>query len=130
MAEVHYFDSSALVKLVIREPESAALRAFLRTTVSRATSGLARVEVVRAVRRHDPNEVRRAVRLFDGLLVVSVDDSLRAAGLVEPPGLRTLDAIHLAAAQTFGDQLAALVTYDDRMAEAAVAAGIGYVTPR
>lgn len=130
MATIHYFDSSALVKLVIQEAESNALRRFLRATSSRATSGLAQVEVVRAVRRYDPTEVPRAARLFRDMFVLSVDDNLRPAGALDPIELRTLDAVHLATARTFGEELAGIVTYDDRMARAAAATGITVFAPR
>jgi predicted nucleic acid-binding protein len=52
------------------------------------------------------------------------------AGRLEPSGLRSLDAIHLAAALDLGDDLEGLVTYDDRLAEAAVSNGVAVVAPR
>lgn len=52
------------------------------------------------------------------------------AGRLDPPGLRSLDAIHLAAALDLGDDLEGLVTYDDRLAEAAVSNGVAAVAPR
>jgi predicted nucleic acid-binding protein len=64
------------------------------------------------------------------MYVLSVDDNVWAAGMLDPPGLRTLDALHLASAASLGPELAGLVTYDERMAEAAATAGISVISPR
>jgi predicted nucleic acid-binding protein len=126
-----YLDSSALVKLIVSEPESGALRRYLRPRPARATCALSRVEVVRAVRHHGVHAVTRARLLLQRLDVVRLDDELleRAAAL-EPPTLRSLDAIHLAAAQTLGDELAEIVTYDERMTNAAEQLGLIVAAPR
>jgi predicted nucleic acid-binding protein len=126
-----YFDSSALVKLVVQEPESAALRAFIRRRTARASCGLARVEVLRAVRHHGAAAAARAHEVIDGVELVRLDDVLldAAASLpVEP--LRSLDAIHLAAAQRLGSDLSVLVSYDERMLAAARTLRIPIVSPR
>ena len=57
------------------------------------------------------------------------DDLLDAAAEIGPIGLRSVDAIHLAAAQTLGGTLAELVTYDERMARAAAALGLTVAAP-
>ena len=115
-----YLDSSALVKLVVHEPESAALVASLRRRAERVSCALARVEVVRAVRAHGPSAVARARRLLDWISLIHLDDALiDAAAELQGDALRTLDAIHLAAAQALGDGLTELITYDRRMAAAA-----------
>jgi predicted nucleic acid-binding protein len=128
---VVYLDSSALVKLVITEPESAALRRYLRDEPRRASCALARVEVIRAVRAHGAAATTRARRLLRRLDLVQIDDELldAAAGL-DAGILRSLDAIHLAAARILGDELTAVVTYDQRMAAAATTAGIPVDSPR
>ena len=126
---VVYLDSSALVKLVVREPESAALRSYLRSTASRVSSALARVEVVRAVVPHGPDATARARQVLQGTSLLALDDALLdAAGALEAPGLRSLDAIHLAAARAV-EPLRALVTYDRRLAEAAEALGLEAAAP-
>ena len=115
-----YLDSSALVKLVVVEPESSALRRYLADEPERASCALARVEVIRAVRGHGPSTVSRAQRLLQRLNLVEVDDELlEAAAALDPRILRSLDAIHVAAAQLLGEELTAVVTYDRGMAEAA-----------
>jgi predicted nucleic acid-binding protein len=117
---VVYLDSSALVKLVVAEDESAALRRYLRRHVERASCALARVEVLRAVRPHGTAALTRARRLLRRLDLVQLDDEiLDDAAALDAGILRSLDAVHLSAARLFGDDLAAVVTYDDRMAAAA-----------
>ena len=125
-----YLDSSALVKLVVTEGESAALRRYLRTERRRASCELARVEVIRAVRPHGQAATGRARRLLRRLDLVHMDEELLdAAALLDAGALRSLDAIHLAAARTLGDELTALVTYDDRMAAAAGRLGLTVRAP-
>ena len=117
-----YLDASALVKLIVTEPESSALLAFLRSRPDRLSSALSLTEVPRALRRaHFGGAVRRrAQRLLARLALVDVDRRiLSAAVALEPPALRTLDAIHLATALVVREDLAGLVTYDRRLAAAA-----------
>jgi hypothetical protein len=126
-----YLDSSALVKLVIAEPESPALRRYLRGERERASCALARVEVVRAVRAHGPVALTRARRLLQRISLVRIDDALLDAAATLDPGIvRSLDAIHLTAAQIFGDEMTALVTYDSRMATAATLLELQVAAPR
>ena len=126
-----YLDSSALVKLVVVEPESSALRRYLADEPERACCALARVEVIRAVRVHGPSTVSRARRLLQRLNLVEVDDELlEAAAALDPRILRSLDAIHVAAAQLLGEELTALVTYDRRMAAAAQLLDLTVAAPR
>jgi predicted nucleic acid-binding protein len=129
-AAVAYLDSSALVKTVVREPESTALRRFLRSVSIHASSALATTEVLRAVRRADAAVTPRAQSVLGRVVILELTtDVLLEAGLLDPPELRTLDAIHLATAKTLGDDLAAVVTYDERMAAAAVRLGLPVETP-
>ena len=117
-----YLDASALVKLVVVEPESGALFAFLGPRPERLSSALLLTEVPQALRRvHFAGAVRRrAQRLLARLALVDVDRRiLAAAAALEPAELRTLDAIHLATALAVREDLAGLVTYDRRLAAAA-----------
>jgi predicted nucleic acid-binding protein len=127
-----YLDSSAFVKVVVEEAESAALRTFLSARgAHRVSSALLRTEALRAVRHLGPEAlatVREGLRRVD---LVGIDDRiLDAAGTLEPGVLRTLDAIHLATAMAVGDDLEAIVTYDDRMLGAARLVGLPTATPR
>jgi predicted nucleic acid-binding protein len=127
-----YLDSSALVKLVIREAETAALRRFLRSRPRRVTSKLAGVEVRRTVRRYaaQPRAERTAERVLSGVgQLVLDDDTLAIAAQLEPITLRSLDALHLAAALSLGDDLDGMVTYDERLAGAAQQAGVVVYSP-
>lgn len=127
-----YLDSSAFVKLVVEEPESAAARAYLADHgARRVSSALLRTESLRAVRHLGPDAlatIREGLRRVD---LIGVDDRiLDAAGILEPAVLRTLDAIHLATAMAVGDDLEAIVTYDERMVEASRLMGLPTATPR
>jgi predicted nucleic acid-binding protein len=125
-----YLDASALVKLVISEPESAPLQRFIRGDRSLASSEIARVELYRAVRRDPSVSVSGADLVLSALRLVKLDEPLsRAAAELEPPTLRTLDAIHVASALQLGPDLEALVTYDMRMADAARRAGLAVASP-
>lgn len=124
-----YLDSSAIVKLVAREPETPALVEAVRADPAVVSSALAWTEVVRAVRRAR-GRVARAQQVLDGIALVPIDEgTLRAAGDLAPAGLRTLDAIHLATALSLGEDVTGLVTYDERLAEAAAAVGIDVIAP-
>jgi predicted nucleic acid-binding protein len=125
-------DSSALVKLVLDEPESAALEAWLsgQAPLSVTASDLGRVEVVRAVARADSAGVPRARTLLAGVDLVPVSrDLLDVAADLGPPSLRSLDALHLATALSLGSALDAFVVYDERLAQAATQAGLPVVAP-
>jgi predicted nucleic acid-binding protein len=127
-----YLDASALVKLIVIEPESTALFEFLRARTDRASSILSLVEVPRALRRISATATdrRRARRVLGSLYIVDLDRRiLAAAAAFDPPGLRTLDAIHLAAALALGEDLAELVTYDRRLASAAARIDLAVLAP-
>jgi len=120
-----------MVKFAVAEPESEALQAWreqLATDDVLMTCELAVAEVLRAVRRVD-GDVTVALAHLDALEQLTMDRDLMLAGGVPPAGIRTLDAIHLAAAQAAGDDLAGLVTYDDRMTTAAQAVGLTTLAP-
>ena len=129
-----YLDSSALVKLVQREPETQALRRYLRQhdRDERVTSELARVEVVRSVLAGGPAAVAHARRLLARLYLVALHRDLldRAATLAPNSLVRSLDAVHLAAAELLGADLRALLTYDVRMTQTASSLGITVEAPR
>jgi uncharacterized protein len=125
-----YLDSSAIVKLAVQEPESAALLRYVRRRRPLVTSALARTEVARALLPLGGEAVRRGLDVLSRLEVVRVNDRvLDTAGALLPAELRSLDAIHLATAQLLGADLARIVTYDDRMAEAAANQGRSVVAP-
>ncbi len=127
-----YLDSSAFVKLMVEGAETAALRTFVANiTARRTSSALLRTESLRSVRHLGPDAlatVREGLRRVD---LIAIDDRiLDAAGTLEPQVLRTLDAIHIATALAVGDDLEAIVTYDERMIDAARLMGLSTATPR
>jgi predicted nucleic acid-binding protein len=125
-----YLDSSALVKLAVAEPESGALRRSLRRQRPHVTSALARTEVARAMMPFGPDAVARGEAVLRRVEIVRINDRiLRLAGSLEPAELRSLDAIHLATAQLIGADLKWVVTYDERMARAALALGLSVRAP-
>ena len=128
-----YLDASALVKLATPEAETDALRAELGTYDVRVTSRLATVEVARALRRRGAASAGlgdAVAEAFTGLAVVELDEAIaEPAGRIDPPTLRSLDAIHLASALALGSELGAVVTYDTRLADAARAAGLEVIAP-
>lgn len=128
---VIYLDSSAIVKLVVSEAESEALRRYLRRRAIRVSSALARVEVVRAVRLKGDDARVRARNVLDRIQLLAIDETLLdAAADLDHGVLRSLDAIHLASAQAFGVSLEALVTYDSRMIQAAEVVGLPWSAPK
>jgi predicted nucleic acid-binding protein len=127
-----YLDTSAFVKLLVAEPESEALRARLRRWPQRASATLLRTETMRALRRSGHGHLTgSARRLFTAMHFVRLDEPLLdRAGELEPADMRSLDAVHLAAALALGPDLGALVTYDDRLARAALNHGVAVESPR
>lgn len=126
-----YLDSSALVKLVVPEPETAALRAELAGWERHVSSALVRTEVVRACARVSVAARRVAERAIDNLDLIAIDDDiLDAAGRLKPLELRTLDAIHIASARLLGRALGAVIAYDTRLVEGAQAAKLPTLIPR
>ncbi|MGW6197081.1 type II toxin-antitoxin system VapC family toxin [Kribbella sp. NPDC055110] len=130
-----YLDSAAIVKLVRPEKETAALHAWLaaQTDKELVASALVLTEVPRALRRTDPGRLSAVPTVLARLDRVPVDDTVLAtAAAYSDPLLRTLDAIHLASAQTLvldGLPLTALVTYDKRLLAAAADAGLATAAP-
>jgi predicted nucleic acid-binding protein len=118
-----YLETSALVKLVRREAETDALRDWLatRTSTPWVASALIEVELPRALLRVNPELLSQMPAVIGRLGRYEIDEVVRAAAAAYPdPALRSLDAIHLATAHTvFGGQLAAFITYDNRLQDAA-----------
>ena len=127
-----YLHSSAPVKFVLVEPETDALMKFLSGWPERISSVLARVEVLRAARRAGVQRdvYRRAESVVARIGLVGIDDAvLGLAADLEPLGLSTLDAIHIATALSLGEELGGLVSYDARLSRAATSSGISVLAP-
>jgi predicted nucleic acid-binding protein len=129
-----YVDASAIVKLLVREPQSDSLQDYLRDQPSRAVSRVATVEVQRAIARIRGLDAAamagRLRQVLDGLILLEFDAGVAAAAArLQPATMRTLDAIHLASAMELQDDLIAIVTYDRRMRDAATSIGLPTVAP-
>jgi len=126
-----YLDTSAFVKLLVTEPESAALRTRLQRWPDRVSAALLRTETVRVLRRQGNDAlIGKARRLFGGLVLIRIDEPLLdRAGDLGPAELRSLDAVHLAAALSIGPDLGVLLTYDIRLRDAAAAQGLDVESP-
>ena len=117
-----YLDSSAVLKLILRETETVALRSELAQWPDWLSSELAAVECYRTIRRRGDNASlqKRVQQVLASCTLIRLDSTImRLAEHVGPPMVRSLDAIHLATALSVGDYPEAFVTYDDRLADAA-----------
>lgn len=127
-----YIDTSALVKMLFEELESAALTDWMtaRTDIPKVSSELSTVELVRVCLRIDESLVADARRLLDGLDIVPIDHVIaEQAAILNPRELRSLDAIHLASALSLNEDLTDFVAYDLRLCSAAVSAGLPVTSP-
>ncbi len=127
-----YLDSSALVKLVLPEPETEALFAYLSSWSDLVSSEIAVVEVLRATRRVslEAEAEQRARRVLESVhLLAARPEILNAASQLEPPSLSSLDALHLASAIALDTDLGGFVAYDKALLTAAVARGLPTVSP-
>lgn len=131
MGAVAYIDSSALLKLVVREDETSALEADLAARDGLVTSRLALLECRRAARRVPNRRLLQTVdAVFEAVYLLDITPSiLDAAAALNPPHLRSLDAIHVATAMSVGDSDLDVLTYDGRCADAARASGLRVVQP-
>lgn len=133
---VFYLDTSALVKLVLDEPESPTLRRYLRDA-DLISCELTLTEIPRAIRRAVATDsnlpldrlLHRGGELLDAVALVPLERPLLlAAGAIEEPLLRALDAIHVAAAIVLSP-IDGFVSYDERQSAAARLAGLRTVAP-
>ena len=126
-----YLDTSAAVKLLFFEPESAALRSWWDAVDDQVVSSdLLRTELLRVTRRVDSEQMTRARGLLDSLILLKVSTAVcERAVMLDPVVLRSLDALHLAAALELGDEVEGVVTYDRRLADGARALGIPAIAP-
>jgi predicted nucleic acid-binding protein len=130
---LYYADTSAVIKLLAEETHSMAFAAFYDTHADAewVSSALLRIEVTRAVLRAIPALLPNARDLLLAFSSIAIDDDIVEGAMNEPDrGLRSLDAIHLATARVLGEDLTAIVSYDDRLLKAASDAGLPTLSPR
>jgi predicted nucleic acid-binding protein len=129
---VIYLDSSALVKLAVNEPETAALTSFIAMRGDQAlvSSSLHRAEVLRAIWRAEPGALPRAQRMIRRVSLITLSHDLLDNAATLPPGdLSTTAAIHLASALALKRDLTAFVCYDKQLLDAAESAGLPVASP-
>jgi uncharacterized protein len=127
-----YLDSAAIVKLVHAEAESAALRAWLdeQADTGWISSVVAEIESFRALAWYAPQAAARLPAVLDQIDLIGLDPAVRVlAQAVQPVTVRSLDAIHLGTALHTRDTLTSFVTYDRRLLDVAVAAGLPAEAP-
>ena len=126
-----YVDSSAVLKLAIHEPETAALEAFLAGCEGLVSSRLSVLECRRAASRAPHVRLLQTIDdVLDAIYLLEITPAiLEDAAKTDPPLLRSLDAIHLATALSIGDAQVEVITYDQRFADAARASGLTVVQP-
>ena len=130
---LYYADTSAVIRLLVEESHSKAFAAFYdaHADAEWVSSALLRIELTRAVTRALPALLPDARDLLLAFSFVAMDDDIVEAAMNEPDRRpRSLDAIHLATARILGEDLDALVSYDDRLLKAATDAGLATASPR
>jgi predicted nucleic acid-binding protein len=112
-----YLDTSAALKLVMPEAETAGLELWIaeRAGVPRISSRLLRIEMLRSVARTAPQRMSRANVVLSSIALVSIDDVAATAEVIGDRTLRSLNAIHLATAHQLRAELTAFVCYDKRL---------------
>jgi predicted nucleic acid-binding protein len=129
-AALVYLDSSAFVKLVLAEPETSALLTALEGVERLVASEILEVEVLRATRRGGGDAAAARDQLAAVRLLPLGREIRGWASELDPPSVRSLDAIHLATALSLGERLDGLYTYDERMSLAARQAGLEVHAPK
>jgi predicted nucleic acid-binding protein len=125
-----YLDTSAFLKLVVPEAESAALRTDVSSGGDLVSSALLLVEGRRAAARYGPRALQRAEAGIAAVTLLALDEAvLERAAVLEPPTPRSLDALHLASALDLGGDLGRFYCYDERLSAAARELGIDVRTP-
>ncbi len=119
------------MKLVAQETETAAFRDWLSSVGGHVISSeITHVELMRSTRRREPQRILRAQLVLTGMRLIAIAmPVISEAARLEPANLRSLDALHLATALTLGPDLDGLVTYDDRLADAARMVGVQVLRP-
>ncbi len=127
--ELAYLDASAFVKLVVAERETQSLKAALQGVVRVVASEILEVEVLRASRRAGGDATSVRAQLAAVRLLPLTGEIRTLAGELDPPSVRSLDAIHIATALSLRERLMGLFTYDQRMHSAARDAGLEVYAP-
>jgi predicted nucleic acid-binding protein len=126
-----YFDTSAALKLVRPESETAGLELWIaeRAGIPRVSSRLLRIEMLRSVARNAPERMSRANVVLSSIALISIDEVASTAEVIGDRTLRSLDAVHLATAHVLRAELTAFLCYDKRLRDSAHALGLPVEAP-
>ncbi len=124
-----YLDTSALLKLIINEKESPALRKIVGD--SEVTSNLTRLEVARTLKPYSAKAKENAGTIFNFIALIPVNSEIMALAelVIEASELKAADAIHVASALRLGTLIEGIITYDKEMAASAARLGIKVLAP-
>ena len=124
-----YMDSSAIIKLIKPEKESATL--IKKLPPSLITSRISRVEVARTIAKHEPDLLTTAYDILADIQMIPVEDSIItiAENLPVYIALRSLDSLHMASALHIRNALMGIITYDKEMVRAGIALGFNTLSP-
>ncbi len=124
-----YIDSSAIIKLIKPEKESAALIKKLPNGL--IASRISRVEVTRTIIRHEPDLLDATYDVLADIQMVPLEDAIItiAENLPQFIDLRSLDSLHIASALSIKSVLKGVITYDKEMVKAAVSLGFKSLSP-
>lgn len=118
------------MKLPLQEVEHGALLTELAEWDGYVSSALLAVEAIRACGRYGSEYATQARWWLEGLALLPLDEAvLDLATSLEPVGLRSLDALHLATALSICEEVGVVITYDHRLAAAADAVGLRVLQP-
>jgi predicted nucleic acid-binding protein len=124
-----FLDSSAILKLIVDEPESKILRRYV--PASKITSRISRIEVLRNVHRIDPKKVARAKAKLDGIFYVEVNQGVlqNAEDIAITLGTKSLDSIQAGTALFIKDSIDGVISYDKNLNRALNRLGIYAISP-
>ena len=124
-----YIDSSAIIKLIKPEKESAALIKKLPSAL--IASRISRVEVTRTIIRYEPDLLDATYDVLADIQMVPVEDAIItiAENLPQFIDLRSMDSLHIASALAIQNVLKGIITYDKAMVIAANALGFKTLSP-
>ena len=124
-----YFDSSAILKLILQEKNFQSLAPYLSEDLF--TSRISRVEIFRTLSRRDINLVNQAEKVFERYNLVEIKNSIlrKAESFPSSISLASLDSIHIATALGIAPLIEGVVTYDKNMIINAERLGLKAVSP-
>lgn len=118
------------MKLPLQEPECEALLSELSRWDGYVSSSLLGVEAIRACARYGEQYAADARTFLADVALLPLDEGVLAeAASIDPAGLRSLDALHLATALSIRDEVGIFVAYDERLVSAAIDLGFTVLSP-